>query len=134
MKQRGRPRKTYPENPLALIERVERPRAPRDLTEQQKRLWTTIVSSMAADWFPPATLPLLAQYCRHCTNADQLAAKLRSAPGDLELYGTLLTLQKAETAAMISLGRALRLTQHSVTNHLGHRTVPSGPKPWEIHH
>ena len=132
VKQRGRPRKVSRTNPVAVIERIVRPMAPPEFTEAQQAVWREIVDSQPADWFTPASLPLLAQYCRHTCHAGELGQQLRDLhPDQQKVRAKLLTLQKQESAAMIALARSLRLSQQSVKDHYGHKIEALAQrKPW----
>src|SRR5947208_3360196 len=49
----------------APIETVTRQQPPHDLSDEECEIWVAVANDMPADWFSPATVPLLAQYCRH---------------------------------------------------------------------
>lgn len=139
MKQRGRPSAASQEiitrvDPSAL-DRVERQRAPHDLTDEEVEVWSAIVNAESADWFTPSSVPLLAQYCRHVVQARKLSEWIDRAPSDksidVEGYDRLLKMQARETAAICTLATKMRISPHSQTNHRGNKKPGASRKPWE---
>ncbi|WP_373503643.1 hypothetical protein [Aestuariivirga sp.] len=122
-----------------LIERVERPDAPYDLTDLQAAEWRAIVARMPADWFTRETWPLLTQYCRHIISAQRIAMLLHAMETDkdegldTELWLKMLAAQERETRALASIARQLRLS-HVSTMRQDRTAKPAteGPKPWEM--
>ena len=45
-----------------VIEVTSRPDAPYDLTDEQSKVWWSVVDRLPADWFPRETHPLLSQF------------------------------------------------------------------------
>lgn len=137
MKQRGRPSSAS----LAVVpisgalDRVPRQRAPADLTEEAAEVWVAVVNSEAADWFSPATVPLLAQYCRHVVQARVVAAKIAQAASDPGLtvadYDKLLHMQDRETRMIVALATKMRLSQQSTINKRANKKAPPGRKLWD---
>ena len=120
----------------AELELVPRQKPPRELTDEEVRVWRAVVSSEPADWFSPSTSPLLAQYCRHVVHTKRIAEMIERATGDPNLavtdYERLLKMQQRESQTAAMLATRMRLTQQSTTNHRGNKK-PSGAqrKPWE---
>lgn len=117
------------------VERVQRPDAPYDLTDEQSEEWWAVVNRLPADWFPRETHGVLAQYCRHVVAARrvaQLVAAEESAEGELDLnrYDQLLKMQEREGRALSSLATRLRITQQSTMSEKA-RKPTQGKKPWE---
>lgn len=135
MKQRGRPSASALEIITTEIDRVERQKAPHDLTDEETEAWVSIVNSEPAEWFTPATAHLLSQYCRHAIHARRIAELLERACSDPELkvvdYDRLLNMQKRESAIMAVLATKMRLSQQSITNHRGNKKAGAKRKPWE---
>lgn len=137
MLQRGRKSSVALEirNPAAVLERVERPRAPHDLTDEETEVWAAIVDAEPAEWFTQATLPLLSQYCRHAMHARRISELLEKATSDPQLavkdYERLLKMQARESSTMKVLATSMRLSQQSTTNHRGNKTPQASRKPWE---
>lgn len=123
-------------SPLDAIQVVERAKPPHDLTDEEIEVWVAVTASESADWFTPATLPLLKQYCRHVVRARHLAEMIERAQTSksLELadYDRLLKMQQRETAVMCSVATKMRITQQSITNHRGNKKTSTSRKPWEI--
>lgn len=137
MGNRGRPSLASMElmRPLQRVQTIERPRAPHDLTDEETEVWAAVVSGEEASWFTPATLPLLAQYCRHCVHARRLGEMLEKATSDVlkvKDYERLLRMQRSESQIMMALATKMRLSQQSITNHYGHhKKTSTAQKPWE---
>jgi hypothetical protein len=134
MAQRGRKPSS-----LALLEReaVEvQPRllAPHDLTDEEVEIWRIVIDAFPADWFSPANIVLLSQYCRHAVQARRIAQLIEKATSDKNLkiqdYQRLLQMQKHESDALCMLATKMRITQQSVTNHRGNKKTITF-KPWE---
>nr|CAD6417822.1 hypothetical protein REQ54_01755 [Rhizobium sp. Q54] len=117
------------------LETVERQKAPHELTDEETEVWFHVVNSWPADWFTPATVPLLAQYCRHVIQARRIAELIERATGDPELsvsdYDRLLKIQERESRAIASLATKMRISQQATTNHRGNQKNPTTRKPWE---
>lgn len=122
-------------SPLDAIQVMERAKAPHDLTDEETEVWAAVTASEAADWFSPANLPLLSQYCRHVVRARHIAEWIERAQTspDLQIedYDRLLKMQQRESGAMCQLATKMRITQQSLTNHRGNRKPQAGRKPWE---
>lgn len=120
---------------VSSIEVVERPKAPHDLTDEETEVWAAIVESHPADWFCAATVPLLAQYCRHVIQARRIAELIERATSDPELsvkdYDRLLKMQERESRALSSLATRMRISQQATTNHRGNKKPIAFRKPWE---
>jgi hypothetical protein len=120
-----------------VLDRVERPRAPHDLSYEEIDVWAAVVNSLPAEWFTPETVPLLTQYCRHAVQARRIAEWIVEAtkdPKELKIkdYDRLLKMQTRESAAMSSLAVKMRITQSATRNDRGNSKPPSaGKKPWE---
>ena len=122
-------------SPLDAIQIMERPKAPHDLNDEETEVWASVTASEAADWFTPATLPLLSQYCRHVVRARHIAEWIERAQATPDLnvkdYDRLLKMQQRESGAMCQLATKMRITQQSLTNHRGNKKPAAGRKPWE---
>ena len=142
MRQRGRPSAEALEIEAMMmptsIDRTARQKPPHDLSDEACEIWVSVVNSEPADWFSPATVPLLAQFCRHCVQARFVAELIekttnnkKATIGDLD---KLFKMQQRETATIMTLATKMRLSQQSVTNHRGnkksHETRTSA-RPWE---
>ena len=136
MNQRGRK-----SSALALVvprqaEVIERPRPPHDLSAEEVGVWDSIVSQEAADWFNAATLPLLAQYCRHCVHAKRIAEMIErtlyAARSEVLVteYDKLLQLQERESKVMMVLARSMRLTQQANRNDNSRKKPQVIRSPW----
>ena len=118
------------------IDRIERPTAPYDLTDEETEVWAAVVDSMPADWFRPENLPLLSQYARHVVQARRIAEWIERATSDESLkvrdYDRLLKLQARESAVIASLSVKMRLSQSTTRNDRGNDRAPAmQQKPWE---
>lgn len=119
----------------SVLEVVERPHCPHDLSDEESEVWFAVVNRLPADWFPTETHPILTQYCRHSVQARRVAELIEKATGDPELsvvdYDRLLKMQERESRAIASLATKLRISQQATTNHRGNKKQISPRKPWE---
>lgn len=120
---------------LAPVETIERQRPPHDLTDEEVEVWAAVVNSEPADWFSPATVPVLAQYCRHVIQARRIGQLIERATSDQALeigdYDRLLKMQERESRAIKSLATTMRISQQATTNHRGNKRPSAARKPWE---
>ena len=117
------------------LETSERVRPPHDLTDEAVEVWVKVVNSEPASWFTPATMPLLAQYCRHVIEARRIGELIERATGDKNLsvqdYDKLLSMQGRESNALALLATKMRLAQQSTSNHRGNKKTTATRKLWE---
>ena len=118
MTKRGRPSAASLEiSNIGLLETVQRPDAPYDMTDEQTDEWWAVVNRLPADWFPRETHAMLAQYCRHVVAARKISQLVTDCESDLDMdlnrYDQLLRMQEREGRALSSLATRLRLTQQS---------------------
>lgn len=130
------------------IERIERPRPPSDLNQEQAAEWSSIVNRMPADWFPRETHGLLAQLCRHLVSARRVADMIAALETELsneaedgksqaeiilgatKAFDRLYKMQEREGRAISSLSTKMRLSQQS-TYDKSKRKPGQTRKPWE---
>ena len=117
------------------VEAVERLKAPDDLVDEEVEVWAAVVDTMPADWFTPATVPLLKQYCRHSVQAKRIAEMIERATSDPELnikdWDRLLKMQERESRMLSSLAVKMRISQSATRNDRGNRNTRPTRKPWE---
>jgi hypothetical protein len=124
------------------VEIVQRQRPPHDLNDEETEIWAAVVDSQPADWFTPATVPLLAEYCRHVIRARRIGELIERATSELdpktkeptltvEDYDRLLKIAERESRAIAMLATKMRVTQQSTTNHRGNKKPMATRKPWE---
>lgn len=139
MAKRGRPSAAALELPRApsVIETVERPDAPYDLTDEQSEEWWAIVNRLPADWFPRETHSMLAQYCRHVVSARRVAKLIEDAEKgetiDVDMLDKLYKMQEREGRAISSLATRMRITQQATSTHRADKGKKGVRKPWESH-
>ena len=119
----------------SVVETIQRPDAPYDLTDEQSEEWWAIVNRLPADWFQRETHGILAQYCRHVVAARRVAQLVRDAENDgagldLARYDQLLKMQEREGRALSSLATRLRITQQSTMSEKSKKPIQV-KKPWE---
>ena len=142
MAKRGRPSAASLALATKKIELVERQRPPHDLTDEETEIWAAVVESQPADWFTPATVPLLAEYCRHVIHARRVGELIERATSDinpetkeptlcLEGLDRLLKMADRESRAIAALATKMRITPQSITNHRGNRKPAAAKRPWE---
>ncbi len=112
-----------------LPDNRRRPKAPDDLSQEQKKVWKKTAEAMPIDWFRPETQDTLEQYCRHVTQGrilDKMISEVLARPHavdgedpiagthfDLKEYSELLKLHKGESAQTNAIARSLRITLQS---------------------
>lgn len=116
------------------VERVQRPDAPYDLTDEQTEEWWAVVNRLPADWFPRETHAVLSQYCRHVVAARRVAQLVAACEGEAEIdlskYDNLLRMQEREGRALSSLATRLRITQQSTMSEKSKKPTQV-KKPWQ---
>jgi hypothetical protein len=117
------------------VETIQRPDSPYDLDDEQSDEWRKVVNRLPADWFPPETHAMLAQYCRHVVSARRIAqlirAELKSEKLNLEVYDDLLKMQERESKAIGTLATRMRITQQSTMRVETLKKPKQVAKPWE---
>ena len=148
MKQRGR------KSGLSVvrgdgISAVDRPEPLAELTNKQRIEWILIVNSLPADFFPPHSHNVLAQYCRHvvaCRHVSLLIGQMEvvlddeetrlrgTTPNttDIDDYNRLLKMQERESRVLMSLATKMRLTQQSTILPDKIRAPTISAPPWEM--
>ena len=119
-----------------MVEVIQRPDAPYNLTDREVEIWRAIVNRLPADWFPRETQDVLVQYVRHVCTAERVAQLIHQAEGqkgpfDIDAYAKLLRMQEAESRAIASLATRMRITQQSLRSAKAQKPI-EGPKPWEF--
>lgn len=117
------------------VERVERPDAPYDLTDEQAGEWWAIVNRLPADWFPRETHGLLSDYCRHVVRSRRVAQLITAAEAeddlDIEKLDRLYKMAERESRAASSLATRLRLTQQATVSPKAKKPVQA-KRPWDV--
>jgi len=124
--------------PVAIAARLE---APYDISDEAADVWRQVVESLPADWFTPASAPVLAQYCRTVIAARRVAQLVHQAERgegeyDVDYHLKLLQAQDRISSTIKALAASLRLTpqsrytpQRAATQAAAHK---AGPMPWEF--
>jgi len=108
-----------------------RPEPPDFLTAEQAAIWRRVVADIPPDWFAsPVQLTMVTQLVRHIALADKAAAAVEAATSADSVEGWA-KVQRAETAAILSLMRSMRLTQQSTVSKAKKLSAPRGPLPHE---
>lgn len=139
MKQRGRQSGTAAVTVLpdraAAIQRVARPSPPHDLTDEETEIWVAVVNSQEADYFSPATHPLLADYCRLTIDARKISELIEkhmaSSKATVEEYNQLLKMRQRTSSELSRLARTMRLAQQTTRMDSGNKTKPTSRRLWE---
>lgn len=97
-----------------------RPPAPTVLSSSEAELWRAIVNTKPADWFDPATIPLLTEYCRLKTSVDILNEQLVRAEQTIaetgefpDGYKDAVGVLDKKQGRMAQLAMKMRLTQQA---------------------
>lgn len=134
MATRGRASAASLEVARPLVESLQRPDAPYDLTDDQSEEWWAVVNRLPADWFPRETHAVLAQYCRHVIAARRVAQLVAACESkeemDLAQYDQLLKMQEREGRALSSLATRLRITQQATVDKRVQKPT-AVKRPWE---
>jgi len=136
MAQRGRVSAASLEvaKPTSPIEKVQRPDAPYDFTDEQTEEWWAIVNHLPADWFPRETHGTLADYCRHVVKSRKIAQIIAAAesenPLDIDKLDKLYKMAERESRAASSLATRMRLTQQATMSEKAKKPMQA-KKPWE---
>ena len=116
------------------VEKIARPDAPYDLTDEQAEEWWAVVNRLPADWFPRETHGLLADYCRHVIKSRRIAQLVGAAEAEVELdvkkLDTLYKMAERESRAASSLATRLRITLQATVSAKAQKPMTS-KKPWE---
>jgi hypothetical protein len=86
------------------------PPPPSSLSTTQRELWADFVSVMRPDMVTRASIPILVALCRHVQRHDRLESLIAKAWRDEGRLKRLLSLARAETAAVLGCCRALRIS------------------------
>jgi hypothetical protein len=118
------------------VERMQRPDAPYDLTDEEAKEWWAIVNRMPAEWFPRESHSTLTQLCRETVRARkvaQLAHEMESSSSnfDLKEYRALLRTEAELSRIIVHLATKLRITQQSTFDERKKKPVAL-TKPWDI--
>ena len=120
----------------APLQRLERPDAPYDLTDEEAEEWRAVVGRMPADWFPRETWPMLTLYCRHVVNARRIAqlitAQLKRKKFEIGTYDRLLAMQEREGRAISSLATRMRITQQATYDKSRKKGEVVSSEPWNF--
>jgi hypothetical protein len=106
---------------------------PPGLSAAEGEVWRQTVASLPPGWLAREMGPLLERFCCHTVRARCIEALLVQVDpmNDLQDYARLSRLAGEETARILALARALRLTVqsrlHSST--AGNRSAGSRPQP-----
>ncbi len=116
----------------------ERPPAPEDMNEFQRKVWTEIVDTKPPDWFGKDTQGMLREYCEAMWTIQQLTRRINVVLEDPQVkirdVKDWLAVRNAERAKAIALARSMRLTHQSQYDPetAKRRSTPKGAKPpWE---
>jgi hypothetical protein len=74
-----------------------RPKAPRELTKDQREEWDEITARMPQDWFGREMFPMLVSLCRAVSYSRRLAAELEEVEHGLDSLPDRLRQQNPET-------------------------------------
>ena len=93
---------------------------PSDLSADEAKVFAKVAGTKPLEWWDDGSVPLLAQYARATVQADRVAELVRVSsgmilddPDELGRYRELRKIQNAISNELVSLGRAMRLTQQS---------------------
>ena len=113
------------------VEVAERPKPIGGLSTEERAEWVRICDAVPARYFAPATLNIVASYCRHVCIERRLAKLIHVCDAsDINKYARLIRQLRSESTIVASLLRALRLTHLSNYAHDRTAVATEPPKPW----
>lgn len=125
--------------PVSELQRLAEP--PSYLTPEQDDIWRLVVASRGGDLIAPESFPVLVEYCRAVTSANQVAAQLdafdqswASDEEGLKRWDKLLAMQDRLAGKVASLAGKLRLTPSSRVQAISagrHADKGEKRKPWQ---
>jgi phage terminase small subunit len=118
------------------------PEPPSYLTPAQEDLWRMVIASRGGDLIAPESFPVLVEYCRAVTAANQIAAQIDQFDPEwakdeegLKRWNTLHQMADRMGRNVASFAAKLRLTPSSRVQAISAgRNANKGPKlkPWEF--
>ncbi len=97
---------------------VPRPDVPYDLTEAEGAVWNAVVSTMPADYFSPAQLPMLKMLCQMVVEAADLKRRLDAEKARRRPNAKYVSEKRRDwmqvSNMVVNLMRQMRLTHQSV--------------------
>lgn len=135
-KKRGR-KSTGQDVALKIIKMPDKPRAPKVLSDEEEKVWVSVIDVHEQAWLSQDQTPVLVQYCRHTIAAQRISQlihnKEEAKTVDVKDYIELLKAQERESRAITALARSLRITNQSryQSNNAQLRPDDGDPKPWD---
>lgn len=137
---------------LAQIDRIQRPDAPYDLSDEEAEEWRAVVGRMPADWFPRETHAMLTQYCRHVVRSrrvsqmiialeDEITKEAKKGENKIvallkatKSMDRLLKMQEREGRALSGLATRMRISQQASYDAKKSKAARDGAakKTWEF--
>ena len=122
--------------PHSVVEIVDRPGPPDELSDEQAAEWRAVVDRLPADWFPRETHGLLVAYCRHVVTLRRIGQMISAAENDrdttIEDFDKLYRMQEREGRAMSSLATRMRVSQQSTMKHEQARKPAPARRPHDF--
>jgi hypothetical protein len=110
----------------------QRPKPPRALTPEGKKLWCEITSKLRPDWFQGCEC-LLEIFCRSVVLERWLCQQIQATdPKDDKRLAALVSMQKSEAMVIGNLAGKLRLTPRSSFDRYTPKLVSTLPQPWQL--
>jgi|GEM_PF-6064733 len=121
----AKPTQLQKQIPKAIFSKDDITPAPDTLSDEQAKVWDTVLMSVAPDWITAESYPQLVSYCIHVTNRDKLNGMLAALdeemvtvdpldPLPLKQLDQILKMVDRETRAIAACARALRITNQSL--------------------
>jgi hypothetical protein len=120
---------------IATIAILTRPKAPKDLNKNQRKIWDDVTKTKPPAWFESDCFPLLRAYCIAANRHDKISKEieLRSI-SDPDVKG-LMDMEEKQARLLATLGTKMRLTQQSrytpQAASTANKKAASGKAPWE---
>jgi hypothetical protein len=104
---------------------------PADLTEKERGIWLETVNALPVSFFEPEQAPIIAAYCRAAARLEEIEKALGKCDlRDAPTYDRLARLVRQESASLLRLARALRLTPQArlKAESAGRKAGTGGPR------
>jgi len=128
------PRRAAADVVVPIIEEVDRPPPPADMSEAAAVVWRSTVANMSAKWFTPETHSLLGTYCTLTAEIKRLEVEFTRLDVTDPQYERLTARHDKMAAQALSYARALRLTPRANQTARDARDAQrsNSPKPWQL--
>src|SRR5215467_15810459 len=106
-----------------------RPDPPAILSADEQAIWRMTVKAMPDDWFGPATLPILTEYCRAVVLGNAIAEDMKNTPEDERWK--IIRQQQRQASLITQMATKLKIyPKAKIDGRRNIRKPPTQRKPW----